>query len=101
MKLDKNAIVPVLEKNKAMKANDDVWSMVVDGIKCGIDFKKNEFFWMDDVTRVADDGNCEELKKFKDICLGAMFSENMSGEPSESDTPDDATESKLDRWVKP
>lgn len=88
MKLDKNAIVPALEKNKAMKANDDVYSLIVDGVKCGIDFKKNEFFWMDDLTRMSDDSNCEELKKFKEICLGAMFSNNKSsGEPSESDTP--------------
>jgi phage recombination protein Bet len=92
MKLDKNAIVPALEKNKAMKANDDVYSMLIDGVKCGIDFKKNEFFWMDDLTRMSDDSNCEELKKFKEICLGAMFSNNKSsGEPSKS-APSDATD---------
>jgi len=84
MKLDKNAIVPVLEKNKALKSNENVYSMLIDGVKCGIDFNKNVFFWMDDYTRMPDDGSCEELKKFKDICLGAMFSENMSGEPSEA-----------------
>jgi phage recombination protein Bet len=93
MKLDKNAIVPALEKNKAMKANDDVYSLIVDGVKCGIDFKKNEFFWMDDLTRMSDDSNCEELKKFKDICLGAMFPNNMSGEPSESDAPGETDQS--------
>jgi hypothetical protein len=92
MKLDKNAIIPALEKNKAMKANDDVYSLIVDGVKCGIDFKKNEFFWMDDLTRMSDDSNCEELKKFKEICLGAMFSKNKSsGEPSKS-APSDATD---------
>lgn len=84
MRLEKEKIVPVLLKNKAMKVNEDLYSMLIDGVKCGIDFKKNEFFWMDDAVRVTNDRNNIELQKFKALCLEAMF---PKGEPS-NDAPE-------------
>ncbi len=85
MKLEKDKIVPTLNKNKALRVNEDLYSMIIDGVKCGIDFKKNEFFWMDDAERITDDGTCIELQKFKAICLEAMF---PKGEPVPESAPE-------------
>ena len=93
MQLDKKNIVPVLEEKRAITSNGDIYALVIDGVKCGIDFKKNEFFWMDDLTRMPDDDSCRQLVQFKDICLGAMFSKNESGELSEA-APANADQSK-------
>ncbi len=91
MKLNKELIVPVLLKNKALKANENVYSMLINDVKCGIDFKKNEMFWMDDVDRSTED--CPEFSKFKALCLGAMF-------PHGGELSNDAPESAADQSVE-
>ena len=58
IKLEKDKIVPVLLQNKVLKANENVYSILINDVKCGIDFKKNEMFWMD-----GDERSTEELLK--------------------------------------
>jgi len=75
MKLNKELIVPVLLKNKAHKVNENLYSMIIDDIKCCVDFSKSIFFWMysGDTERNPDTGECVQLEQFKAMCLQAMF----------------------------
>jgi hypothetical protein len=47
----------VLENERFLKANGNVYSKMIDGVKCGVDFATNEFFWMDDLERMVDENN--------------------------------------------
>lgn len=86
MKLNKEQIVPVLLKNKAHKVNENLYSMIIDDIKCCVDFSKSIFFWMyqGDTERNPDTGECVQLEQFKAMCLQAM---SLGGEQSSSEAP--------------
>jgi phage recombination protein Bet len=92
MKLEKELIVPVLLKNKALKVNENVYSLLINDVKCGIDFKKNEMFWMDVADRSTED--CPEFSKFKALCLGAMFPKGGEQSSSEAPEADQSTEAE-------
>lgn len=100
IKLEKDKIVPVLLQNKVLKANENVYSILINDVKCGIDFKMNEMFWMDGDERSTEE--CQELQVFKKLCLSAMF---PSGEPS-NDAPenpgqDDVGEQREEESTEP
>lgn len=109
MILNKELIVPVLLKNKAHKVNENLYSMIIDDIKCCVDFSKSIFFWMypGDTERNPDNGQCVQLKQFKAMCLQAMshggeqLPETASEQPGQGDEGEQQEESTIPEYEYP
>lgn len=79
MKLDKEKIEPHLTKYAFFEVVPGIYSKIMDDVKYGVDFNKNEMFRLEeDNARTYKDEADENLVWLRDLCMKAMFEESES-----------------------
>lgn len=83
MKLDKNALVPVLEAAGFSKTNANIWTLEKEGIPYGVDFAKSSVFRMEGMERITADKEDPYLNTLKEMCVNGT----VQGDAEEKKQP--------------